>query len=97
MHLVGFIIRIYHDARSPERQMCQFYILILLQFSTNKIHNTSYHRQQNSRLLTHFEIGVKGILHDLKFMYTTCNQSFKFISTVKPTRCTNVSNLFYLE
>ena len=21
MHLVGFIIRIYHDARSPERQM----------------------------------------------------------------------------
>ena len=22
VHLVGFIIRIYHDARSPERQMC---------------------------------------------------------------------------
>ena len=21
MHLVGFIIRIYHDARSPERQL----------------------------------------------------------------------------
>ena len=24
MHLVGFIIRIYHDALSPERQMCAF-------------------------------------------------------------------------
>jgi len=23
MHLVGFIIRIYHDARSPERQICR--------------------------------------------------------------------------
>jgi len=23
MHLVGFMIRIYHDARSPERQTCQ--------------------------------------------------------------------------
>jgi len=31
MHLVGFIIRIYHDARSPEREIRQditeFYIL----------------------------------------------------------------------
>ena len=25
MHLVGFIIRIYHDARSPERQISLFY------------------------------------------------------------------------
>jgi len=24
MHLVGFIIRIYHDARSPERQINNF-------------------------------------------------------------------------
>ena len=24
MHLVCFIIRIYHDARSPERQLCSF-------------------------------------------------------------------------
>jgi len=23
VHLVGFIIRTYHDARSPERQICQ--------------------------------------------------------------------------
>jgi len=26
VHLVGFIIRIYHDARSPERQICDAYI-----------------------------------------------------------------------
>ena len=25
MHLVGFIIRIYHDARSPERQSTVLY------------------------------------------------------------------------
>ena len=25
MHLVGFIIRIYHDARSPERQTIEQY------------------------------------------------------------------------
>ena len=27
MHLVGFIIRIYHDARSPERQLPEKYSL----------------------------------------------------------------------
>ena len=27
MHLVGFIIRIYHDARSPERQICWLYVV----------------------------------------------------------------------
>jgi len=32
LHLVGFIIRIYHDARSPERQSVQLYaFLVLLQ------------------------------------------------------------------
>ena len=30
MHLVGFIIRIYHDARSPERQMQYLSLLLLL-------------------------------------------------------------------
>jgi len=55
--------------------MYQFSILILLQFSTNKIHNISYDRQQNTKLLIDFDFGVNGILYDLKFMYTTCNQS----------------------
>ena len=27
VHLVGFIIRIYHDARSPERQICHWHIV----------------------------------------------------------------------
>jgi len=31
MYLVGFIIRIYHDARSPERQMLQFQFSFLTQ------------------------------------------------------------------
>lgn len=37
-----------------------------------------HHRQQNSRLLTNFDVGVNGIPLDLKLMYTTCNQHFKF-------------------
>jgi len=32
MHLVGFVIRIYHDARSPERQTasptCHYFIFV---------------------------------------------------------------------
>ena len=27
VHLLGFIIRIYHDARPPEDQICIFYLL----------------------------------------------------------------------
>jgi len=30
VHLVGFIIRIYHDARSSERQICQNYYCSVL-------------------------------------------------------------------
>jgi len=43
------------------KSMCQIYFFIFLHFSTNEIHNTSYHWQQNSRLLTNFDIGVNGI------------------------------------
>ena len=32
MHLVGFIIRIYHNARSPERQILQIIIYIYIFF-----------------------------------------------------------------
>ena len=30
MHLVGFIIRIYHDARSPERLILEVVVNILI-------------------------------------------------------------------
>ena len=30
MHLVGFIIRIYHDARSPERQILLSMVLFMI-------------------------------------------------------------------
>jgi len=32
VHLVGFIIRIYHDARSPERQILNVNFLFILKF-----------------------------------------------------------------
>ena len=35
VHLVGFIIRMYHDARSPERQICKIKIYIRLIHSNN--------------------------------------------------------------
>ena len=38
MHLVGFIIRIYHDARSPERQIGPA-VLIPQQLAFGKIHD----------------------------------------------------------
>jgi len=34
VHLIGFIIRNYHDARSPERQI-QFHIFFLLRYLLN--------------------------------------------------------------
>jgi len=37
VHLVGFIIRIYHDARSPELQMVSMYTVT--QLSTNRCNN----------------------------------------------------------
>ena len=43
MHLVGFIIRIYHDARSPECQKVKFscficFLLLLCIFITGIVH-----------------------------------------------------------
>jgi len=42
LHLVGFIIRIYHDARSPERQKSCFkdIINIIQELGSNKIYTT---------------------------------------------------------
>ena len=34
MHLVGFIIRIYHDARSPERPIIIIIIIIIITIIT---------------------------------------------------------------
>ena len=42
----------------------------------------SRHRQQNSRSLANINIGVNGIPHDLKVMYTTYNQSFQILCSV---------------
>ena len=41
MHLVGFIIRIYHDARSHERQNCDMIIIHIIrrnsEYNLNRI------------------------------------------------------------
>ena len=43
MHLVGFNIRIYHDARSPERQYVLIYLSVQKQgIVGNKGRNTDY-------------------------------------------------------
>ena len=48
MHLIGFIIRIYHDARSPERQMfccsyCPGLCLRELRVMGDKTHGSETH------------------------------------------------------
>ena len=55
MYLVGFIIRIYHDARSPERQIeLSIYMLIeeteLYYTNSRTIRQTAQqlHKQQNN-------------------------------------------------
>ena len=35
MHLVGFIIRIYHDSRTSERQICSLQYALLINGLTN--------------------------------------------------------------
>ena len=47
MHLVGFIIRIYHDARSPERQ-----ILNVLRLDIFKAPRFTVFRAESHRMLT---------------------------------------------
>ena len=49
MHLVGFIIRIYHDARSPERQIRANHYAFFIQSSV-----ISYLLGQNHLLSTLF-------------------------------------------
>jgi len=40
VHLIGFIIRIYHDARSPERQINELVYVELVGFLERMIFNT---------------------------------------------------------
>jgi len=51
MHLFGFVIRIHHDARSPERQ--NFKISVLSEFIRNQFHTNVmlYHRVATSAAL----------------------------------------------
>ena len=37
MHLVGFITRIFHDARSPERQVLFLFILVINQLDAQNL------------------------------------------------------------
>jgi len=42
-----------------------------------------YHITGNkTKLFTDFDIGVDGIPYDLKFMYTTYNQSFQILCSI---------------
>jgi len=41
VHLVGFIIRIYHDGRSPERQIIRPFILTASQIKQNRVVESS--------------------------------------------------------
>ena len=46
VHLVGFIIRIYHDARSPERKISGFYLFLCLSLQFLFLHEIPPFRYQ---------------------------------------------------
>ena len=52
LHLVGFIIRIYHDARSPERQIHQYTFVIVSHSVLVTMRNIS--DQGVEKIKTHF-------------------------------------------
>ena len=66
MHLVGFIIRTYHDARSPERQISCYLVYSLIRFfarivseSTEQIlmkFDTDTGRHQTNLFFNYFNI-----------------------------------------
>ena len=47
MHLFGFIIRIYRDARSPERQICTYSLYCLSSLDITKAKNRIFTRSTN--------------------------------------------------
>ena len=52
MHLVGFIIGIYHDARSPERQIFVYFIEIVT--AGHSLHVSAVSELKISNLPTRF-------------------------------------------
>jgi len=45
MHIVGFIIRIYHDARSPERQNLLYFMLVYNYYGSKSLTNLHFFHQ----------------------------------------------------
>ena len=50
MYLVGFIIRIYHDARSPERQIRT----VIIPMNTHKNNEVSLNTFMSANMKKHF-------------------------------------------
>ena len=66
MHLGGFIIRIYHDARSPERQirMCKFAVFTSFDnFRFIKTLKTAYVLASKTKLQHHTEYFLVSLQH----------------------------------
>ena len=62
VHLLGFIIRIYHDARPPERQNLLIGLFLLLTEETKKWHDC------NLLLNFNYEAWGYGITHKKKII-----------------------------
>ena len=69
MYLVGFIIRIYHDARSPERQIEIYFWIIIFCFSNKTFNNTIFVRMDVNKC-------------QLSFKSSTCNSNCILIQTI---------------
>jgi len=63
VHVVGFIVRIYHDARSPERQICE--LVHLLAFNIWIYHGAPSPERQICELVQLVDFIIR-IYHDAR-------------------------------
>ena len=59
VHLVGFIVRIYHDARSPERQKKKK-VRVSLKFVAQRSDNNRAHASTESLLFPYIQITLRN-------------------------------------
>ena len=99
MRLVGFIIRIYHDARSPEHQIRHAVLIIkptrCTNFSRtpddgqrNSPKHVNFYSKNKFEKLVHLVGFVIRIYHDAR---SPERQISHVVLIIKPTRCTNFS------
>ena len=72
VHLVGFIIRYYHDARSPERQNKIIIIIIVSLLLTNA---QLFHKLSHSYMFRHYRVILRQLAINTLPSYTSISNA----------------------